>query len=69
MKLRRILTVLVFTLMAFQSQATHQLGGEIIWKCKPNGKYQFTMFYIVSVVVPSRYLLRRRPYRGLNLFQ
>jgi len=43
MKLRRILTVLVFTLMAFQSQATHQLGGEIIWKCKPNGKYQFTM--------------------------
>jgi len=43
MKLRRILTVVVFTFMAFQSHATHQLGGEIIWKCKPNGKYQFTM--------------------------
>ena len=43
MNLRRILTVLVFTLMAFQSQATHLLGGEIIWKCKNNGKYQFTL--------------------------
>ena len=43
MNLRRILTVLVCTLMAFQSQATHLLGGEIIWKCKNNGKYQFTL--------------------------
>ena len=32
MNLRRILTVVVFTLMAFQSQATHLLGGEIIWE-------------------------------------
>jgi hypothetical protein len=35
--------LLVFTLMAFQSQATHLLGGEIIWECKNNGKYRFTL--------------------------
>ena len=43
MNLRRILTVVVFTLMAFQSQATHLLGGEIFWECRPNGKYRFTL--------------------------
>ena len=43
MKLRRILSVVVFTLMAFQSQATHLMGGEIIWECRPNGKYRFTL--------------------------
>ena len=57
MKLRRILTVLVFTLMAFQSQATHLLGGEIVWKCKNNGKYQFTLVVYrecgSSVTIPT----------------
>ena len=57
MKLRRILTVVVFTLMAFQSQATHLLGGEIVWKCKNDGKYQFTLVVYrecgSSVTIPT----------------
>ena len=43
MNLKRIFTVLALFFMSFQANASHLLGGEIIWKCKPNGKYQFTL--------------------------
>ena len=43
MKLKRFLTIAILSLMSFQGYATHLLGGEIVWKCKPNGKYQFTL--------------------------
>ena len=43
MKLKRFLAIAVLSLMSFQGYATHLLGGEIVWKCKPNGKYQFTL--------------------------
>ena len=33
----------LFFLLSFNVDATHLLGGEIVWKCKPNGKYQFTL--------------------------
>ncbi|WP_417602396.1 hypothetical protein, partial [Owenweeksia hongkongensis] len=39
----RILIVTMISLMAFQSRASHLLGGEIIWECTANGKYDFTM--------------------------
>ncbi len=41
--MKKFLLTLVLGLFAFQANATHLLGGEIIWKCKPNGKYQFTL--------------------------
>ena len=43
MKLKRILTVVALCLVSFQGFGSHLLGGEIIWRCKPNGKYQFTL--------------------------
>ena len=43
MNLKRFLAIAVLSLMSFQGYATHLLGGEIVWKCKPNGKYQFTL--------------------------
>jgi len=34
----------ILTLISSQNvNATHLLGGEIVWKCKTNGKYQFTL--------------------------
>jgi gliding motility-associated-like protein len=41
MKFKRFLAIAIFSLLSFQGHATHLLGGEIVWKCKPNGKYQF----------------------------
>jgi len=36
--------LLVFgLLLGFSSYGTHLQGGEIVWKCKSNGKYQFTL--------------------------
>lgn len=36
--------LLVFSLLlGFSSYGTHLQGGEIVWKCKSNGKYQFTL--------------------------
>ncbi|MDA8687420.1 hypothetical protein N9L72_02810, partial [Schleiferiaceae bacterium] len=43
MNLKRFLAIAVLFLMSFQGYASHLLGGEIVWKCKPNGKYQFTL--------------------------
>jgi len=43
MNLKRFLAIAVLSLMSFQGYASHLLGGEIVWKCKPNGKYQFTL--------------------------
>ena len=43
MNLRRFLAIAVLSMLSFQGHATHLLGGEIVWKCKPNGKYQFTL--------------------------
>ena len=43
MNLRRFLAIAVLSLLSFQGYASHLLGGEIVWKCKPNGKYQFTL--------------------------
>ena len=43
MKFKRFLAIAIFSLLSFQGHATHLLGGEIVWKCKPNGKYQFTL--------------------------
>ena len=41
--MKKLLLTLALGLFAFQANASHLLGGEIIWKCKPNGKYQFTL--------------------------
>ena len=41
--MKKILLTLALGLLSFQGMASHLLGGEIIWKCKPNGKYQFTL--------------------------
>ena len=41
--MKKFLLTLALGLFAFQANATHLLGGEIIWKCKNNGKYQFTL--------------------------
>ena len=35
--------LLLVLLMSSQLSASHLLGGEITWKCQPNGKYQFTL--------------------------
>lgn len=43
MTMKKLLLTLVLGFFAFQANATHLLGGEIIWKCKPNGKYQFEL--------------------------
>ena len=43
MNLKRLFVVIALTLFSVQGSASHLLGGEIIWKCKPNGKYQFTL--------------------------
>jgi hypothetical protein len=43
MSLKKRLLIFAFALVSFQGHATHLLGGEIVWKCKPNGKYQFTL--------------------------
>ena len=42
--MKRFLIVFIAILaFAFESNATHLMGGEIIWKCVGNGKYQFTV--------------------------
>ena len=43
MNLKRLFVVIALTLFSVQGSASHLLGGEIIWRCKPNGKYQFTL--------------------------
>ena len=43
MSLKKRLLIFAFALVSFQGHAAHLLGGEIVWKCKPNGKYQFTL--------------------------
>ncbi|MDG1349453.1 MAG: hypothetical protein P8P80_00015, partial [Crocinitomicaceae bacterium] len=43
MMFKRFLAIAMLSLISFQGYATHLLGGEIVWKCKPNGKYQFTL--------------------------
>lgn len=43
MKLRRFLAVMGLMLVALQGYATHLLGGEIVWECRPNGRYRFTL--------------------------
>ena len=39
---KKILLVL-FVILSFQANATHLLGGEISWECRPNGKFRFTL--------------------------
>ncbi|WP_417608518.1 hypothetical protein, partial [Owenweeksia hongkongensis] len=39
----RILIVTMISLMAFQSRATHYLGGEITWECTSTNDYLFTV--------------------------
>jgi len=41
--MKKLLLTLALGLFTFQANASHLLGGEIIWKCKPNGKYQFSL--------------------------
>ena len=43
MNLKRFFAVIAIFFMGFQADASHLLGGEIIWQCKNNGKYQFTL--------------------------
>ena len=43
MSLRKLLILFSLVISSLNVSATHLLGGEIIWKCKPNGKYQFTL--------------------------
>ena len=43
MSLKKPLLILAFLIISIQGYASHLLGGEIVWKCKPNGKYQFTL--------------------------
>ena len=43
MNLKRLYIVIALAFFSVQGSATHLLGGEIIWKCKPNGKYQFSL--------------------------
>ena len=43
MSLKKLLLIFAFALVSIQGYSTHLQGGEIVWKCKPNGKYQFTL--------------------------
>jgi len=38
MSLKKIHLIFAFALVSIQGYATHLQGGEIVWKCKPNGK-------------------------------
>jgi len=41
---KRFYTLLITILMSsFAAQATHYMGGEIIWECLPNGNFRFTL--------------------------
>ena len=41
--MRLKLALLLFLLCAGTAKATHLMGGEITWECRPNGKYRFTL--------------------------
>ena len=43
MMLKRLAVLFLLVFYGFQANATHLLGGEIVWTCKPNGKYVFTL--------------------------
>lgn len=58
MKLHSKIKLLVFALFfSLSSYGTHLQGGEIVWKCKSNGKYQFTLVLYrecgSSVTIPT----------------
>ena len=41
--LRKLLLLFSLVVSSLNVSATHLLGGEIIWKCQPNGTYKFTL--------------------------
>jgi hypothetical protein len=41
--MRTIILLLILILYGLNSYATHLMGGEITWKCLPNGQFQFYM--------------------------
>ena len=43
MSLRKLLLLFSLVVSSLNVSATHLLGGEIIWKCQPNGTYKFTL--------------------------
>ena len=43
MKLKHILLIVGAFFLTLDANATHILGGEIVWKCMPSGKYKFTL--------------------------
>ena len=52
-KLIKLIAVIAFGLLSFQSNASHYLGGEITWECKANGDYLFTVVIYKECGVPS----------------
>jgi hypothetical protein len=41
--MKKTIFILVFAFSHFSTFASHLMGGEIIWKCQPNGQFVFTM--------------------------
>ena len=39
--MKKILLTLAMLLVSLQGMATHVYGGELVWKCLPNGKFKF----------------------------
>lgn len=39
--MKKILFTLVMLLLSLQGMATHVYGGELVWKCLPNGNFKF----------------------------
>ena len=38
-----LLLIMALLMLSSNLKATHLLGGEIVWRCQPNGTYVFTM--------------------------
>ena len=50
----RIGIIIAFLLVGFQSNATHWLGGEIVWTCNPvNGKFTFDVILYKECGTPA----------------